>query len=285
MKTSKTGLIRGIACGFTALFMSASNTLTFAQDAATKPAPKATAEEMPSPQELVERYIAASGGKENWEKIKSMEQTGTFSMPEMGLTGKLDVKMMAPDLNLTVINLPGIGEIRDGFNGTVGWTINPMTGPTIKEGDELIQARRQASMMGQMDPLANFESSKTVGKVTFNEMSCWQIDAMGEDGTSKLYFAVESGQICGMSMTADTPQGKIEVVMKTTDLKKFGDLNLNSKTSVSAMGTTQEIVITAISFEPIDPAVFKLPPAIATMVKAKQAAESAKEVDTSATKE
>ena len=51
MKTSTTGLIRGIACGFAALFISTSNTPSLAQDTATKPDPKATAEAMPSPQE------------------------------------------------------------------------------------------------------------------------------------------------------------------------------------------------------------------------------------------
>ena len=285
MKTRTIGLIRGIACGFAALFISTSNTPSLAQDTATKPDPKATAEAMPSPQELVDRYIAASGGKAAWGGLKSMEQKGTFSMPAMGLTGKLDVKMQTPDFTLTTINLPGIGEILDGFNGTVGWSINPMTGPTIKEGDELVQARRQASFMAQMDPLADYDSTKTAGKVPFGGSECWQVDATGEDGTSKLYFGVESGLLCGMSMTADTPQGKIEMVMQQSEPKKFGELILNSKTTVSAMGNTQEIVIDSISFEPIDPAVFKLPPAIATMVKAREAAKSTKEADTSATKE
>ncbi|MAJ47543.1 MAG: hypothetical protein CBC35_09875 [Planctomycetes bacterium TMED75] len=285
MKTSKTGLIRSIACGFAALFMSTSNALVFAQDTATKPDPKATTEAMPSPQELVDRCITASGGRANWEKVKSMEQKGTFSMPAMGLTGKLDVKMHTPDMALITINLPGIGEIRDGFNGSVGWAINPMTGPTLKEGDELVQARRQASFTAQMDPLASFESSKTVGKSEYAGTECWQVEATGEDGTSNLYFGVASGLLCGMSMIADTPQGKIEIVMQQSEPKKFGDLTLNSKTTISAMGNTQEIVIDSISFEPIDPAAFKLPPAIATMVKAKEAAESTKEADTSATKE
>ena len=272
MKTRTRGLLTTIACAGSAIFMTANLGFAAAQDTATAAKQDAAAETLPSPQELVDRSIRASGGKANWEKIESMEQKGTFSMPAMGITGKVEIMMQAPDLMRTNIEIPGIGMINEGFNGTTAWSINPMTGPTVKEGMELVQAKRSASFKAQMNPLQSYTSSKTIGKASFNGTQCWVVEATGEDGVSKLYFDVESGMPSGITMIADTPQGQLEMTVKTEDPKEFGDLKLNSKMTISAMGQNQVITIDSVSFAKIDPSKFKLPPAIETMVKAKDAA-------------
>ena len=271
MKTRNRGVLTTIACAGSALLLTANIGFALPQDTATTTQKDATAESFPSPKELVDKWIRVSGGKANWEKVRSMDQKGTFSMPAMGIKGKVEILMQAPNLMRSNIEIPGIGTINEGFNGTTAWSINPMTGPTIKEGMELVQAKRSSSFKNQMDPLQAFESSKTIGKASFNGRECWAVEAKGKDGISKLFFDIETGMSSGMSMIADTPQGQLEVTVKTEDPKQFGELKLNSKMTISAMGQTQEITIESISYGAIDASKFDLPPAIETMVKAKEA--------------
>ena len=273
MKARTRGLITKIACTGSAVFMTANLSHALPQETATTTKQEATAETLPTPQELVDRWIRASGGKANWEKISSMDQRGTFSMPAMGIKGSVEIMMQAPNLMRSNIEIPGIGMINEGFNGTTAWSINPMTGPTIKQGMELVQAKRQASFKAQMDPLQDYSSSKTIGKANFSGTECWLVEATGKDGVSKLYFDIESGMSRGMSMVADTPQGQLEMTVITDEPKQFGELKLNSKMTISAMGQSQVLIIESVSFAEIDPSNFELPPAIETMVKAKEAAE------------
>ena len=271
MKTRNRGILSTIATTAGVMFMTTGLCSAMAQDGGTAVKQEAATETTPTPQELVDRWIEVSGGKENWDKIRSMDQKGTFSMPGMGITGKVEIMMQEPNLMRTNIEIPGIGMINEGFNGTTAWSINPMTGPTIKSGMELVQAKRSASFKAQMDPLKDFDSSKTIGKGSFNGTDCWVVEATAEDGVSKLYFDIESGMACGVSMIANTPQGQLEMTVKTEAPKKFGDLTLNSKMTISAMGQSQVMTIDSISYAEIDPSKFALPPAIETMVKAKEA--------------
>ena len=237
------------------------------QETATK---QSETETYPAPQALVDKWIESSGGKEAWAKIECMTQKGTIKMPAMGMSGSLVIFMKSPDLMLSTVDFTGMGKMQEGFDGTTAWSIDPMTGPTLKKGMQLVQAQRQASFTGQIDPLQNYISSKTTGKAEFGGAECWVVEATGEDGVTLLYFDVETGRSAGLVMTAETPQGAIKVTVQTSEPKKFGPLELNTRTVISVMGMEQMMVIDSVDFGEIDDSTFKLPPAIETMVKAEQ---------------
>ena len=265
-RRNRTGLL--LAC---AALAAAPIGAACAQDTTAGKTEPATEEKLPTPQELVDRWIETSGGRANWEKIDCMTQKGSIEMASQGMSGKVVIMMKAPDLMLSRLELPGLGLISEGYDGTTAWSVDPMTGPTIKKGMQLVQVRRQASLRGQMDPLSNFLSSRTIGKAEFGGSECWVVDAMGEDGTSKIYFDAETGRAAGIMMTAATPQGQLEVTVQTGEPRKFGPLELNSRTTISVMGMEQVLLIDSVSFEEIDAAEFKPPPAIQTMVEAAKA--------------
>ena len=227
-------------------------------------------ETYPAPQVLVDKWVESTGGREAWEKIDCITQKGTIKMPAMGMSGSLAIFMKSPDLMLSTVDFAGMGQMQEGFDGTTAWSIDPMTGPTLKKGMQLVQARRQASFKGQIDPLHNFTSSKTTGKAEFGGTECWVVEATGEDGVTLLYFDVATGRSAGLLMTAETPQGAIKVTVRTSEPRKFGPLELDTRTVISVMGMEQVMVIDSVDFKEIDDSTFKLPPAIETMVKADQ---------------
>ncbi|HAW96686.1 MAG TPA: hypothetical protein DCX60_10450 [Phycisphaerales bacterium] len=249
---------------------------TLAQDTAAPasktPAQKAT-EKAPTPQDLIDRNIRVMGGKDAWMNIKDITMKGEFAVPGAGMGGPILLRQKAPNLQLTTIMINGIGEIKEGFDGTNGWDLNPMTGPTLKKGVALEQAARSAKLSSVLNPLEDLTDPRTTGTVEFGGQSCWELVANGPGGEVKMYFAKSDGSMSGMTMTADSPMGKINVITEMKDLKKFGDVSMSTEMTISMMGQAQTIKISDVNFEPIDESVFALPPQIAAMVKARDEAK------------
>jgi hypothetical protein len=86
---------------------------------------------LPSARSIIDRHI------KDWRPRRdpahtSQHASGTISMPANGISGALDVYGAKPDKSLVKINLGGIGDIVEGFDGTNGWSLQPMTGPMLK---------------------------------------------------------------------------------------------------------------------------------------------------------
>ena len=97
--------------------------------------------DLPPARQIIDRFVAAVGGADAILKHRSRRVMGTFSVPAQGLSGELEVLAAAPDRQVVRIKLAGIGDIQQGFDGRVAWTIDPMTGPRVLEGAALEQAR------------------------------------------------------------------------------------------------------------------------------------------------
>ena len=249
----------------------------FAQDATTAPAQKAPAlkatEKAPTPQELLQKNIELMGGKDAWMKIKDITMKGEFVIAGAGMGGPIMIRQKAPNQQLTTINISGIGEVKEGFDGTNGWEINPMTGPALKKGVALEQAARSAKFSALLNPLDGLTDARTTGTEEFAGQPCWEVTAQGPGGDVNMYFVKSTGAIRGMSMTADSPMGPLNVITEMKDCKKFGDVMITTTMTISMMGQSQNITITDVTFDPIDSSVFDLPPQIATMVKARDEAK------------
>ena len=89
---------------------------------------------LPTPKELLERHVKAIGGREAIVAHSSRRATGTMSIPASGMEGTLEIIQAKPNKSLMRITLPGVGTMEEGFDGTHGWSINPVTGPSAPPG-------------------------------------------------------------------------------------------------------------------------------------------------------
>ena len=140
------------------------SSFAFAQDATTAPAQKAPAqkamEKAPTPEALLQKNMELMGGKDAWMKIKDITMKGEFVVTGAGMGGPLMIRQKAPNQQLTTINISGIGEIKEGFDGTNAWDLNPMTGPTLKKGVALEQAARSAKFSALLNPLEGLTDAR-----------------------------------------------------------------------------------------------------------------------------
>lgn len=238
-----------------------------AQDAPGSPAPDAAP--LPTADELSKRHLAAIGGEDAVRKRNHTTTKGTISMPSMGLSGPMTSYASEPDLYLMTVNMPGVGEVKSGFDGTVAWSQDQMQGPRLVEGGELTQIKREANLRRDLDVLAGWSSVKVAGRVEFGGMPCIEVEVTDGGETSKFYFEESTGLYRGSRMSTETALGKVQVETVVSEYREFDGLKLAAKTELSMMGQKQVLAIDSVAFDPIDPKVFELPAAVKALADAK----------------
>ena len=157
--------------GLAALLLLALATLPLAADATQAAAQAAPAQagqpaqpdaSLPPAREVIDRHLEAIGGREAVLAHSSSHAIGTIEVPAAGLKGTLEVFAAKPDKSLMRATLTGVGEIQEGYNGTVGWSISAMTGPTLLQGKQLEQ-RNSSSRIGTTGTVSSSSGSSAPG--------------------------------------------------------------------------------------------------------------------------
>jgi outer membrane lipoprotein-sorting protein len=100
--------------------------------------------------EVVEKYIAALGGRAALGKITSRRSTGTISVttPNGEIAGTAEISVKAPNKSRQVMTLdlvplggPGPLVVQQIFNGTTAWSLDSMNGDTEITGNRLENLR------------------------------------------------------------------------------------------------------------------------------------------------
>ena len=135
------------------------STAIFAQKA--DPGKPAAPAKLPTAQEILAKYVKAMGGREANEKIKTRVTTGTVELSPMGIKGTFETYSTAADSkSLTKMNLAGIGDILEGYDGKTAWSVNPMQGSREKTGAELTQAKLTANFYRRHKSRQNLHQSR-----------------------------------------------------------------------------------------------------------------------------
>jgi hypothetical protein len=159
----------------------------YAQAPTAKPPASTATAELPDARTIVDRHINAVGGRQAILGHKSMHASGTLSMPANGISGPVEIFGAAPDQVLVKASVNGIGEIVDAYNGKHAWSINPMTGPTLKTGKELEQTKIDADFYSELRDPKKY-TLKTIEKTTFDGRDCYKVSVKRADGAEDFDF-------------------------------------------------------------------------------------------------
>ena len=229
---------------------------------------------MPAASELLAKHIAAMGGEAAIRKHTSTKMTGSFEMPAAGLTGTLTTVSAAPNKMLLRIEVGGMGEIVTGFDGTHGWSVNPMQGARLHEGAELAAQKEGSDYYGSLGMQAAVASRTTVGKTEMGGVPCWEVKVQWKSGReSTECYAVESGLLVANKARIETPQGTIDQVTLIGDYKDFGGVKVPTVMRLQAMGMEQVMRVTSVEYGTVTPADLEPPAAIQALIKAKAGGE------------
>lgn len=226
---------------------------------AVAPAP-AAAQQLPQAQQLVQRYLDAVGGRDALLAPRTTRTRGTFEMPAAGISGELEVLAGKPNRVASKVTIPGLGEIRNGFDGQTGWSVDPMMGARLLSGAELEAAREQANPLAAVRDPSTYTSMTTVEQTTMGGQACYKVRVVWKSGRESFdCFAVDGGLLVASTNTQESPMGTTTITTLLSDYRQFGSVRMPTRLTQEMMGQQQVITITSVEFDAVDDAAFNPP--------------------------
>lgn len=217
------------------------------QAQAEKPAAAKKAEIDEKAREVLDRAIEVQLGEHAKKKdIESVRMSGAMVMPAVGMNAEMTILMDA-DGNVAITQIiPGIGTIRSGVTGDVGWSLSELTGPMIMSEAEVAQTRQQADIYGELNWHERASKITYAGEasVTLPDRSTrptHQLTVVDrETGKEETHhFDREKGtRLQSLTMQAVPGEGEIPVTTTYLDYEKIGQMMV-PKRSVVVVGPQQ----------------------------------------------
>ena len=244
----------------------------YAQTAAQAPKVEQKAADtaaLPSARSIIDRHIEAVGGRKALAGHNSTRIRGSMSMPANGMTGKLEIMSARPNKSILRLTIEGVGDIEEGFDGTRGWSVSPMTGPMLTAGPELEERKFDSDFDGGLRDDSRYEYMKTVEKTTFEGRPAYKVALKRKGGTNEdiEYYDVETGLKAGGEATRNSPMGAVSVTSIQSEYKKFGDVMQPTVLKQKIMGMEQIMTFTTIEYDVVEPVAFEIPAAVKALIK------------------
>lgn len=227
----------------------------------------AAAQALPDAASIVRKYIEAIGGAAFGDKPGMVTQ-GTFSMPAMGTSGAMQVSQARPNRLVLSMNLPGIGEMRSGFDGETGWSLNPLEGPRLLTGTELMQLKDDADFGATLREARLITGMETVDRREVEGQACFRVRIQWKSGRETFdCYATDTGLLVSTEMRTETVMGTVDAAVFFSNYKEFDGIRMPTRTIQRVMGQEFVMTLDAVRFGPVDEAVFALPAEIKALIK------------------
>jgi hypothetical protein len=225
-----------------------------------------TAQDLPDAHDLVARHADAVNARGLSER-RFIHTHGTFSIPGMGTSGELDVLQAAPNRMVMKMTMQGLGEIRSGFDGTVGWSVNPMEGPRLMQGPELVQLKDEADFGVNTRDSSLIASMKTIDRIELEARTCYKVELQWKSGrTTYDCYDTETGLLTAAMYKAHTAMGALDALVLYQDYRDFDGVRLATSSTQKVFGQQLVMSIEWARFDSIDAADFELPAEIKALV-------------------
>jgi outer membrane lipoprotein-sorting protein len=221
--------------------------------------------------EIVEKSLAAIGGRAALGKLTSRSTTGsmTVSTPAGEVSGSIEVLNQVPNKIRTLINLDlsslgaGSAVIDQRFDGTSGFASDSMRGNRDITGDQLANLRNGFFPT----PLLNYKERGTkielaAGKEKLGDREAYALTLTPTAGPpSHLFIDAQSYLPIKAVVTLDVPElGSMEQATEFSDYRDVDGVKVPFKVHGTSSVQTFTIVVTKVAHNvTIDPALFVKP--------------------------
>jgi hypothetical protein len=200
---------------------------------AAKPAnanPAASAAKLPTVKEILDKYVAAIGGRAAHEKFKSRAMKGTVELAPMGIKGTVE-SISAPGKSHTKMNLAGVGEMVEGFDGTTAWSVNPIQGSREKTGEELLQTKLMNAFNREINLDKHYSKMEVKAVEKLGEKDVYVVVATPAGlAPETFYFDRQTGMLLRSDGTIVSPEGKMPSQTYYEDFREVDGVKMPFKT-------------------------------------------------------
>jgi hypothetical protein len=244
----------------------------------------AKAEDNPTPQMIVNKYIKATGGEDAWKSVKSRSSKAKLVVVSMGMNGTMTQYVEGKNAK-NIMALEGFGEFQSGMKDGKMWNSSPMQGDNVLEGAEAEAAAKQFDLADWLHWEKYYPKAETVGEEAIGDKKCWKViftPAKGDASTD--WFDKESGLLI-QSVGPGFGGGPATTTYK--DYKQYGPIKAPSALAIEGANGPVEITFESIEINgKIDPKNFETPEGITKLLAGggKPAGDAAKPADKPAAK-
>jgi hypothetical protein len=229
----------------------------------------AVAQESPTPSTIIAAYVKAIGGKEAVMKITSYTKVGTLEVPTAGLSGTIELNAAQPDKLVAKTTLPGVGEILQGYNGSVGWDISPSAKPRVLADKELLRQKDGADFYSDLAYVGDrFTSMEMASDTTIGGESAYRIRMVrtATGAISTVYFSKATGLKLGILSSQETAMGPVPIVTWILEYRRSGGVLF--ATSTETLVASQRILTkySSVTVNDVREDAFKAPVLITNMI-------------------
>jgi hypothetical protein len=148
----------------------------------------------PTADQIVDKYIEASGGRAAWEKLNSRVSKGTITVPAANASGPVEIDEKAPNKLLVSVTISG-SVFLQGFDGKVGWSEDPQNGLREQTGAELTEVKREADFYHPLDLRKLYATLAVAGTEKIGERTVYVVEARAPEGGSpdRIFFDAQTG--------------------------------------------------------------------------------------------
>jgi hypothetical protein len=229
----------------------------------------ALAADPPSGDSLMELALARGGGAEAYARAKNVVMTGTVDMAGHAITGPISIYQQG-DKSYSVIELPGVGKVEEGFDGETAWEMSALQGARIKDGAEKATAQRASKLTLLSSWRDYYSSARTLGAEDLDGKPVWKVELTPkakDDRPEVFYFDQKTVLLVRETQTLSTAMGDIPVDASFSDYRAVDGIQTPFSMVQKAMGQSINMHFDKVTYNAgIAPDRFALPAAVQALV-------------------
>lgn len=176
---------------------------------------------LPKADEIIDKFVAATGGEAAYKKANSYHVKGTMEIPAAGVKGTYESFQKAPNKSAIFIKIPGLGEMTEIFDGSKAWASDPIQGTREKTAEELVQTKLDSDFYRFARLKELFPKRETKGIEKIEGSDAYAVVMTAGDVSQTYYFDQKTNLLVRLDQIAVTPGGKIPVQTFLSDYRKF----------------------------------------------------------------
>lgn len=214
-------------------------------------------QDLPSGETIVQKYIEASGGQAAFDKIESRFFKANMEILNAGINLSIETYAAKPNKLLVVLESDAVGQVRQGVDGEIAWSMSDMQGPVVEEGAALENKLRDAQFDRMVYWNKGYQSAECKAIETIDDRDYYKVVFTPKPYKSEnseeiepsiltVYFDKETYLPGKIESNVVTEAGTIDVVAYLTDYKTVDDIKMPHKTQVELAGQTHVMTIESV---------------------------------------
>jgi len=220
---------------------------------------------LPNAEEIIERHIFESGGPEAYEMLRTQKITGTVTFVARNIAGRMETWAADGGRYYQSTDIPGMGKQEEGSDGIIAWDRSPSIGPRVHPRKSRGAVGITLDAAGMIAWRVLIDKVRTEAEERIDGRDCYRVRLVPRDGSPDMirWYDRDTGLLYRSSMATRTDMGELPVILTFEEYREIAGVRWPSRIRTTASGQDTIFAADEVKLnEPVDDAVFDVPPEI-----------------------